>query len=192
MLIDPETVTLDQLIACVWALLNDGVARRDAAFHTPVFASQGEWGPDARTVVLRAADAQKRQVICQTDTRSPKVLQLTDNPRVAWVFYDPEQKLQLRLHGLATLHDHDTLARSRWEASAPASRACYANSPGPGARVAAPDAVSSLDEAQGYRNFLVISCEVQHLDWLFLSANHHRRARFSWQGNAWHGHWVAP
>jgi pyridoxine/pyridoxamine 5'-phosphate oxidase len=192
MLKDPETATLGELIELAWALLDDGVSRRNAAFHTPVLATLAEHGADARTVVLRAADAHTREVICHTDARSPKVVQLTDNPGVTWVFYDPQQKIQLRLRGPVTLYDNDELATRRWHASAPSSRLCYANSPGPGARIEQPESVNALNEQHAYRNFQVISCQVQHLDFLFLSSNHHRRAHFSWRDGSWQANWLSP
>jgi len=192
MLTDPETATLDELIGLAWELLADGVSRRNAPFHTPVLATLAEHGADARTVVLRAADAQSRQLICHTDARSPKVIQLTDNPGVTWVFYDPEQKIQLRLRGPVSLHDNDELATRRWDDSTPSSRQCYANSPHPGARIEQPESVNTLNEPHAYRNFQVICCQVQHLDWLFLSSKQHRRAHFSWRDDGWQAGWLAP
>ncbi|MGI9331186.1 MAG: pyridoxamine 5'-phosphate oxidase family protein [Gammaproteobacteria bacterium] len=192
MLKDPETATLGELVGLAWDLLDDGVNRRTAPFHTPVLASMAEHGADARTVVLRAADAPTRQVICHTDTRSPKVAQLADNPGVTWVFYDPKLKIQLRLRGPVTLYDNDELATRRWDASTPSSRLCYANSPGPGAKIEQPESVSVLDEQHAYQNFQVLSCQVEHLDWLFLSSNCHRRAHCSWRDGSWQANWLAP
>ncbi len=48
------------------------------------------------------------------------------------------------------------------------------------------------DLNDGFDNFAVISCEVSAIDWLFLRAGGHLRARFDWNRDYWDGKWIAP
>ncbi len=48
------------------------------------------------------------------------------------------------------------------------------------------------DLNDGFDNFAVISCEVSAIDWLFLRADGHLRARFDWNSDHWSGKWIAP
>ncbi len=187
-----QDVELADIPALAWAMLADGAASGRAAFHTPVLATLGDRGPEARTVVLRAAEPDTRVVVCHTDQRSPKVAELDSRPVVAWVFYDREAKIQLRLRGHATLHHRDELAAARWHASRPGSRTCYQNPYAPGAGVGAPELALPDPDSDGYANFTVVQCTVDDMDWLYLHAAGHRRARFEWRSGRWHGRWVAP
>ena len=187
-----KDATLEEIPGQVWSMLVDGAARGRAPFHTPVLASTGPAGPEARTVVLRAADPGARTVVCHTDQRSPKVAVIGDRPAVVWVFYDRDAKIQLRLRGHATLHHQDELAAGRWHVSRPGSRSCYQNPYPPGAEVDAPELALPDPDRDGYANFTVVQCTVEAIDWLYLHAAGHRRARFEWRSGQWQGQWVAP
>ena len=185
-------IGLDQVPHLAWEMLKDGAARGRAPFHTPVLANVADGQPEARTVVLRIADPDTRELVCHTDQRSPKVSALATSGSVLWVFYDPDAKVQLRLRGPSALHHGDEMAAARWAASRPDSRLCYQNPFAPGAEVPAPEAAHPDAEADGYTNFTAIRCSVESFDWLYLDARGHRRAAFEWQQGTWLGRWVAP
>jgi len=73
---------LSELHDSVWSLLCEGVKSASSPFHTPALATVGEDGPEVRTVVLRSADAERRQISCDTDWRSPKRRQIELDNRV--------------------------------------------------------------------------------------------------------------
>jgi hypothetical protein len=183
---------LESIPALAWQMLADGAARATAAFHTPVLATQAEAGPELRTVVLRAADPEQQLLICHTDLRSPKLRQISLRNSTVWLFYDALAKVQLRIKAVATLHQGDELARQRWQASSEQSRQCYRNRLAPGAEVEDPDdAILALPD-DGFVNFAVIRSQVQSLEWLYLRAAGHRRARFVFNNGQWQGAWLAP
>lgn len=184
-----KDASLNEIPGLAWSMLADGAARGRAPFHTPVLASAG---PDARTVVLRVADRATRTVVCHTDQRSPKVAALAKHDAVVWVFYDPDAKVQVRLRGQVTLHHGDEIAAARWDASRPGSRRCYQNPLAPGADVDMPESALPDPERDGYLNFTVVRCTVDVMDWLYLHALGHRRARFTWHDGDWRGTWIAP
>jgi 3-hydroxyisobutyrate dehydrogenase len=194
--------SLEAIPAEVWTMLQRGAAKARDPFHTPVLGTVGPVEPNLRMVVLRRVIEPERLLICHTDRRSAKVEQIRATPRVSWHFYHPDEKIQLRLSGQATLHTADELADRQWAATKLMSRRCYCALEGPGAP--SPEPTGGLpdhlvtrspteDESEtGRHNFVVISTRIDFLDWLFLRARGHRRAQFSWLADRMTATWVAP
>ncbi len=188
---------LDASLLEAWRLLRRGVSDRRSPFHTPVLATQrGDGFPAIRTVVLRAVDETRHRLRFHTDVRSAKFREISAEPRVAVHFYGASEKLQLRLDGRATLHRDDELADTAWRATRPFSRACYRVAVMPGTVVGNPHASSSADDSDdpeaGRENFAAISVSIDCLEWLYLAARGHRRARFSWKNGEVEGAWLVP
>jgi hypothetical protein len=171
---------LDGTLAEAFRLLSRGVADRRCPFHTPCLATVDAAGaPALRTVVLRGFDPMARRLRLHTDLRSGKMAQIRANPAVALHGYDRAAQVQLRLSGIATLHADDAVADAAWAASRPFSRRCYAIGDAPGTPcVTPPDAPA--DETAGRGNFAAIVIVFDRLEWLWLAASGHRRARFAW------------
>ncbi len=182
---------LDAVREAAFALLARGVADRRSAFHTPTLATIGSDGaPSLRTLVLRGFDAASRTLRLHTDRRAAKAAEIIAEPRVALHAYDAGQRIQLRLRGLASLHSDDDLAAAGWNASRDFSRMCYAIQPGPGQPIAEPPPAPTDAEA-GRTHFAVIRMVFDELEWLWLAAEGHRRARISWGGQP-SACWLVP
>ncbi|MCS3903469.1 hypothetical protein J2T55_001490 [Methylohalomonas lacus] len=188
---------LDAAFAHAWQQLARAVADRRHGFRVIQLATTAADGtPRVRSVVLRAVTAGQLQF--HTDSRSAKLTEIAAQPRVALHAYDARDKLQLRLLGSASRHDQDDRRAAAWAATQEMSRVCYRIQPAPGTPIANPHAVThampQADPDPGYRNFTVVSVTVDRLEWLYLAAAGHRRAR--WQrcagGDDWSGHWLAP
>ncbi len=108
-------------------MLEDGAAVRGAPFRQAAVASVGaDGGAEVRTMVLRAADRAARTVHVFTDRRSPKVAELTTEPRCSVLFYDHAAGIQLRLKARAALQrSHEGDAAAQWEALPAGSKICY-------------------------------------------------------------------
>ncbi|MCU0889647.1 MAG: hypothetical protein MUC64_16860 [Rubritepida sp.] len=157
---------LAEVQAEAFRLLARGVADRRSAFHTPTLATIGRDGaPRARTLVLRGFDAPTRTLRLHTDARSH--------------VYDAGQQVQLRLDCVAQVHREDALAEAAWDASRPFSRMCYAIEPAPGTPLDAPPEAPRDSEA-GRPHFAVLALRFDRLEWLWLAAEGHRRARLAW------------
>ena len=118
----------DSIYEELWRLLEEGSSNRRHPFHTPVLATSMSSGdPDLRTVVLRRVDRGRRLVCCHTDARSPKVGEIRSSNRVAWLFYDPKARVQIRAHGRCEIHQGpaDAMAQETWHKVRPDSRVCY-------------------------------------------------------------------
>ena len=189
---------LDASLTHAWAMLVRGAADRRSAFHTPVVASVTDEGdPAQRVMVLRGVNEEARALRLHTDARSQKFAQVSRRPSVSLLFYDAHAKLQLRLAGTAVLHRDDATARAAWAASRPQSRLCYEQAAAPGEPMASPLPDVPVDQRfaatdGGLENFAVLMVTVDAVEWLYLAIEGHRRARWTWQNDAWTGTWLAP
>ncbi len=182
---------LDAALAQAFAQWARGVADRHSPFHTPTLASIGRDGsPRLRTLVLRGFDAASRTLRLHTDRRAEKFAEIAAEPRVSLHGYDPGQRVQIRLDGVASLHTDDAVGEAGWAASRDFSRMCYAIDPGPGMPVGAPPP-APLDPEAGRPHFAVIQLEFFRMEWLWLAAMGHRRARFTW-GETPSAAWLVP
>ncbi|WP_420347499.1 pyridoxamine 5'-phosphate oxidase family protein [Pelagibius sp.] len=197
---------LEAALAAAWAQLRRGAADRRAAFHTPCLATvRADGTPSARTVVLRAADQKTATLRFHTDRRSAKVDEIAARPTVALQFYDSSRKIQLRVEGLASLHRDDPVAAAAWQATRPFSRACYRVPQAPGAVIDRPLPAqlgpSHLGHAgqgeagqgeAGVEHFAAVTVALRSIEWLYLAAQGHRRARFIRTGDTWESAWLVP
>lgn len=183
-------------LAEAWRLLAEGVGNSASAFHQPVLASTALDGrADARVAVLRHADAARRELRFNSDVRTGKVAEFAADARAMVVAYDGVAKVQLRLSGRVTTHHGDALARDTWAATRKYSRRGYRIAQQPGSALAAPqdaDFQPAQDDDCGAEQFCVLCFEATQLEWLYLAAGGHRRARFTWNGADWQGQWLAP
>ncbi|MGL4242793.1 MAG: pyridoxamine 5'-phosphate oxidase family protein [Beijerinckiaceae bacterium] len=189
---------LDGTLAEAWRLLGRGVADRRSPFHHPAVATIGLDGrPQVRTVILRGCDVAGRTLRFHTDRRSAKVAEIATQSRVAMHFYDPGHKIQLRVSGEAAAHRDDIIADAAWAGSRLFSRQCYGIAPGPGVAIEAGPAFALPDvtedaTADGRGNFVAVTLAIDELEWLYLAAAGHRRARFTWDTGAFSATWLVP
>lgn len=191
---DLWSLGLQQWPDVAWELLGRATTDADHPFRCPAVATSGADGPQLRTVILRAASAATRRLLFYTDARSPKVRELRQLTEMAWVFYDPGKRLQLRVWGTASLHQGDETARVCWETCSVGNRRNYGGRAVPGTAVGAalPGLrPGSLDEG-GRGNFLVVACTAARMDALLLGPETHRRLDMRWHDQAWVGTWLNP
>ena len=183
----PWATSLDGLLAQVWQRLLRGVKDRHAACRHPTLATLSASGwPEARTVVLRAADLQAGVLDVHTDLRSPKVAALTALPRAALHIWDPSAHLQIRISADVSILSGTAVA-AIWERVPDPSRNSYGTEPAPGHPIpTALDYAKPADPA----SFAVLRCTVQRMDILHLGPQH-RRAEFT-RATDWAGQWLAP
>jgi pyridoxamine 5'-phosphate oxidase len=148
-------------------------------FRLVTVATLSEAGPAARTVVLRAVEAERRTVWFHTDRRSPKFAELQVDPRLCLLWYDPEVRVQVRVAARAVLHLGDEVAQVAWRNLAETSRRDYAALTGPGGVL---DADDGSNPADAESNFVAVACQFSELDVLELLPDGHRRARLHWSG----------
>jgi 3-hydroxyisobutyrate dehydrogenase len=193
---------LETLLATAWQTLEEAGASGTHPFRTPALATASDRGPAVRAVVLRQPERAGRTLLCFTDARTIKVRHVSACRRVEWLFFDPQEQVQLRAAGVATVHRGDVVARAAWEQTPPAHRVLYRAESAPGTTIPTPDEslpaewpdrLPSAEETErGWPNFAVLLTTVDRLDWLQFGERGHRRAVFAWDGQRFVGQWVRP
>jgi hypothetical protein len=167
--------TLAEIEAAIWRELRACTVDARHAWRTGTLATATPDGADARTVILREADAACRTLTFYTDARSRKVAQLAAQPRGTLLLWSPQLQWQLRVHATFTVHTTGLAVSSRWAtlSMTPAALDFLAPRP-PG------DPMEQPTPERGTRShFAVVTSAVSALDWLELHMQGHRRAGFA-------------
>ncbi len=201
-MIDWNQAALGDLPGHIWTTLGSAIKEASHPLRLASIGTGSSAGCAVRTVVLREVDQSNRRLIFYTDQRSRKISELRQNPRVAWLFYDPAAGVQIRAETIAQIHHADEIALQGWSRTPIVNRVNYCTVHAPGTEIcdwgeALPrDLRSVLPDAQntavGQKNFAVVSTTVERFDWLWLNPMQHRRAAFHWDGMAFRGRWLTP
>jgi pyridoxamine 5'-phosphate oxidase len=186
---------LTELHAEIWRMLSRGAADAKDDLHWPGLTTvDAQHRPQSRIVVLRAARASEHELEIHTDARSLKVRELTHHPHASLLFYRPRSRAQIRVQALTQLHHHDALAEQRWRALGEAGQTLYCSNTTPGSPLESPEQAltPALTPELGLANFVVITLQVQSLEWLELARPVHRRAIFSYPSSTLQAQWIAP
>lgn len=183
----PWARDLADLHAQVWTRIARGVEGKHSAARHPTLATIGTNGlPQARTVVLRAADKSSATLDIHTDLHSAKVAELRANPGAALHVWDTSPHLQIRIEAEVAILSGADVADILERVPGPA-RLAYGSTPAPG---------QPIQDALGYKKwpdpdaFAVLRLTVIAIDALHLGPDH-RRARYLRHDN-WAGQWRAP
>jgi len=190
---DNLELPLDQLVVRLWQELTRAPHDRHHEWRTPVLATQGidQSGPQARTVVLRHADAPLWALRVYTDARSPKCSELAAQPLAQLTFWSKRLNWQLRVSALATVEFEGEQVNAAWE-RVRQSHACadYLSAFPPGHVQSSIKARGgNTDEAMRGHHLAVLNFKVTAMDWLALSKDGHRRASLTPAGEM---EWLVP
>ena len=184
----------------IWSMLDDAVTNRGSQFRIPVFVCGDQKDFDGRIVVLRKSDQSNNLLQFHSDIRSDKITKLKNNKNASMLFYDKEEKIQLRLKVECTVNHNNEITKESWSKTGHISRKCYLVDNGPGTESSTPTSglKPELDNfeftmeqsEEGYKNFTVIQCKIKSMEWLYLAAKGHRRARFEIDNNK--ESWLVP
>ena len=185
----------------IWTLLDDAVTNRTSPFRIPVFICGNQNDFDGRIVVLRKSDQSNKLLQFHSDIRSDKIIKLKNNNNASMLFYDKEEKIQVRAKVECTISHKNEVTKQSWLKTGHMSRKCYLVDNGPGTESATPTSglkpeLDNFDftmeqSEEGYKNFTVIQCKIKSLEWLYLAAKGHRRARFEFSDYT-KGYWLIP
>jgi hypothetical protein len=159
-------------------------------WRTPVLATVLDGKPSARTVVLRGVDVNFGSIWCYSDVLATKIAAVRRNCAVAWCFYDPRGRTQVRIEGEAVIETGVGRAAELWATLSPEQRRNYGSEPTPGRAVTAPFEIRWQERPFDY--FAVVTTKVTMIDWLELAPDFHRRAIARWSNNGWVAQWVSP
>ena len=185
----------------IWLLLDDAVINRASSFRIPVFICGSQNDFDGRIVVLRKSDQSNKLLQFHSDIRSDKVKKLKDNNNASMLFYDKEEKIQVRAKIECIINHENEVTKQSWLKTGHMSRKCYLVDNGPGTESLTPTSglkpeldnfeYTMQESEKGYKNFTVIQCKIKSLEWLYLAAKGHRRARLEFSDYT-KGYWLIP
>ena len=172
----------------IWLMLDDAITNRASQFRIPTFICGNQSDFDGRIVVLRKSDQHNNIVQFHSDIRSDKIEKLKKNPKAAMLFYDKDEKIQVRLKIECVVNHNNDITKESWSKTQHISRKCYLVDNGPGSESETPTSglkpeldnfeFTMKQSEEGYKNFTVIQCKIKSIEWLYLAAKGHRRARF--------------
>ena len=191
---------LEEIQNKYWSMLDDAVTNRGSPFRIPVFMCANQDEIDGRIVVLRKTDRKNNLLQFHTDFRSPKVKILKNNNKASLLFYDKEEKIQLRVKVNCEINNQNSITEESWKKTQHISRRCYLTDSPPGTISENPTSgmISQLEDfdytmeqsEEGYKNFTVIKCKIKSAEWLYLAAKGHRRAKFDFENSK--NSWLVP
>ena len=191
---------LEEIQNKYWSMLDDAVTNRGSPFRIPVFMCANQDEIDGRIVVLRKSDRKNNLLQFHTDFRSPKVKILKKNNKASLLFYDKEEKIQLRVKVDCEINNRNSTTEESWKKTQHISRRCYLTDSPPGTISENPTSgmISQLEDfdytmeqsEEGYKNFTVIKCKIKSAEWLYLAAKGHRRAKFDFENSK--NSWLVP
>ena len=181
-------------------MLDDAVTNRNSPFRIPVFVCGDQNDFDGRIVVLRKVDQINNLIQYHSDIRSDKIEKLKKNKNASMLFYDKEEKIQVRLKVECTVNHDNKITKESWLKTGHMSRKCYLVDNGPGTESDIPTSglkpeldnfeFSMEQSEEGYKNFTVVQCKIEFIEWLYLAAKGHRRAKFDLETNK--NTWLVP
>ena len=184
----------------IWLMLDDAITNRASQFRIPTFICGDQSDFDGRIVVLRKSDQLNNIVQFHSDIRSDKIEKLKKNPKAAMLFYDKDEKIQVRLKIECVVNHNNEITKDSWSKTQHISRKCYLVDNGPGSESESPTSglkpeLDNFDftmeqSEEGYKNFTVIQCKIRSIEWLYLAAKGHRRARFDLENKK--DTWLVP
>ena len=124
--------SLEEFLTKYLAIMDDAVTNSDSPFRFPVFICAHQDEVDCRIVVLRKSDRANNLLQFHTDLRSPKVDILKKNKNASLVFYDKEEKIQLRVKVECEVNNQNSTTEESWKKTQHISRRCYLTDSPPG------------------------------------------------------------
>ena len=108
--------SLDALLNAAWSELELAADTPEHGWNKPVLSTIENGMPRGRTIVVRGVDRSSRIIWFHTDARSSKLVEIEQQPEIAWTFYDASTRVQATLHATASIHRDDAIADAGWKA----------------------------------------------------------------------------
>lgn len=172
----------------IWTELQRAANDRHHEWRTPVLATVGADGlPQARSVVLRQVHINRGQLLVYTDSRSPKVAEMTATPGVMLAFWSKRLGWQLRVRATVEVQHTGEEVDAVWaRVSQSPAAGDYLSAHAPGEVMGEPGVAES--GVAPAHHLAIVTAQVQSIDWLELARSGHRRAFV--QGDSWS--WRVP
>ena len=185
-------ISTENLAARLWRELTRAPHDKHHEWRTPVLATQGidQMGPQARTVVLRHADAALCRLRVYSDARSPKCLELVAQPLAQLTFWSKRLNWQLRVSAQASVEFEGDQVNVAWNHLRQSRAAAdYLSESPPGQIQSNKHITKNEKDVRPVHHLAILNFQVTSMDWLVLSKDGHRRARLTPSGIV---NWLVP
>ena len=183
----------------LWGNLLEATTERNHPWRNIQLSTVNNEQAFSRTVVLRNINKDLRTIECHTDLRSQKVLHIEHNPRILWLAYNPESKIQIRCFASAKVQHKSALVNSRWATLHSNSQLTYANKHAPSSQLSSYNEFgkntllkTEFNSNRAFENFAVIESQVHTIDYLSLKEKGHVRLQFKYENEQWRSQFLAP
>lgn len=147
--------------------------------------------PQSRMVVLRKflPDWTLR---FYTDYRSSKVADIKYHPSVSLLFWNPEDRYQIRVQASASIHYQNEISENEWQNVDDASKKAYTTIPAPGTEISQPN--EARHRKDNTHHFCVIDALPFKIKILQLNREDHLAINFLRESanEKWDGNWILP
>ncbi|MEA1784989.1 pyridoxamine 5'-phosphate oxidase family protein [Arenibacter sp. GZD96] len=144
--------------------------------------------PSLRTVVLRDI-SEHFNLIFYTDMRTEKIRHIKKNNKVSLLLYNPDTFLQLKIDGIAHIHNAMESHKAIWETMHANAKRDYTAALPPGAPL---DTDTELTFLTDKNYFCSVEVAPYSIDYLKLQKPHHLRIRFTKTKEMWQSAIVVP
>ena len=186
-------ISTENLAARLWRELTRAPHDKHHEWRTTVLATQGidQMGPQARTVVLRHADATLCRLRVYSDARSPKCSELVAQPLAQLTFWSKRLNWQLRVSAQATVEFEGDQVNVAWNHLRQSSAAADYLSEAPPGQIKSSNKylTKNAEDSSLVHHLAILNFQVTSMDWLVLSKDGHRRARLTPSGIV---NWLVP
>jgi len=175
----------------IWKNLIEGVNDRNSDFHTFALATTNNDKVSVRTIVLRNCNKKDLYISFHTNNTSKKIKEIKKNPNVECLFYSKNEKIQIRISGIAKIFNDDHICHKIWKNLKQDARNCYLIDKKSGSLINSPADVHQEHNNEASKNFSLININIKKIEWLYLSSSGHRRVSFN-EHNLFKGNWIVP
>ena len=183
-------------------LMENAISESAHPYRTFSLASVDDKSPKVRTVVLRDFSKQNNYFEFHSDIRSPKLAELKNNNNFSALFYSSQNKVQIRFSGKTKFFYDCSETTKRWKQVTPSSKRCYMGHYSPSESLNEyhpniPESVqfknpSDEESLVGYKNFVIVRCYFNNIDYLKLKYSGHIRCNFTLGESKINAEWIAP
>ncbi|MDH4394505.1 MAG: pyridoxamine 5'-phosphate oxidase family protein [Limnobacter sp.] len=171
----------------LWKTLSRATVDKRHPWRVVVLSTSGPNGANSRNIILRAVESQRALCTFYTDLRSGKIADITHDPRVSLLFWNPRSNEQLRAWGDACVVNDPKALDLHWSRIPDYARKDYATLSAPGALLTEDQAldITSLRVESARQNFRLIQVQIQRMDYLKLDREGHQRFGLNQENDAW-------
>ena len=147
--------------------------------------------PDSRYVVLREV-TEDLQLLFYTDSRSKKITQIMENPKVSLLFYHSSERCQVKINGIATILAPKEATDNYWENISTEGHRAYQSKKPPKTEVETAEEGMILNVKYKNDYFSVIKVVPNEVECLQLGSKGHLKHAFKKENEKWQSSWLVP